>query len=95
MSKLTGAPSYKFAELCDYLTDCDENQNQLNNGMYIDPETKQESALDDEKRRLLIFEIYDNLEQLDKHIVKIQTAMRQKFKFTKKQVEEYFADDED
>jgi hypothetical protein len=86
--------TYKLTELCDYLTDSDANQQMLASSVYTDPDTKEQSPMDDEKKQLLIFEIYDNLDQLGKHLVKIQTSMRQKFKFTKKQVDEYFVDEE-
>lgn len=85
--------SYDFNALSEYLTDSTENMRQLVSGIYIDPDTKVQGPLDDEKKTLLIFEIYDNLEQLGKQCTKVQTALRKQFKFTKKQVEEYFEED--
>jgi hypothetical protein len=82
-----------FDVLVDYLTDSHENVRQLRNDIYIDPETKVESKLDEDKKKLLLFEIHDNLEKLKKRSSEGQLALRQKYKFTRKQVEEFFDDE--
>jgi hypothetical protein len=76
------AKTLNLSSLSDVLRDCDANLAALD-----------DANLSDEVKWDKLMDLYDWMEQIGKTMTKVQTSLRKKYKFSKKEYVEYFEED--